>query len=349
MKKLFFTLTMCAGLLWSCSSDNDLDNDDNLNIPKGSIEFDISTFDEISTRTGRPLYSEEPEHVVSRMSVYVFKQTGSDYLFVKDFNLDAEWSVGQSSKCIQVPMGEQFTAGDYRFLAVGRDLLDAYTVNIPNGTNFNSVVVSLLLTDDATEIFSGYEDRTISAGAPGLRVKIIAKRKVAGILGYFQNVPISYGGHLVTGLKVMISNANKTVNLGTGEGSNPVGDWTTIINIPVVGQLSHNGIYNGNVVPLGVEKLPDSQLQGGYALPVQNIQMKVVLYGLLDETLHEWTIKDGENSTFSLEPNHFYSLGKKPLKDSTTDDRCINLLNDQEICIEIDPVWGSFHYLDLVQ
>lgn len=341
---------MCAGLLWSCS-DKEANEPGDVQVPAGTLMFDISTVEKMDTRTGRPLYSQEAAHTVDKMSVYVFKKDGSgNYLWNSTMNFDSEWTAGTTSKCLSVKIADVLPAGDYKFLAVGTDLNNLFSVSVNPTTNINNVLASLNNANNASEIFTGQASATISGTIPGVRVQITATRKVAGLLAYLKNVPVTYNEKVVDGVKVMINQANKSVNLITGVGSDIDATWTTFIDIPMLGQVPVDGMYSGNIIlDAYVVKLPLSQLKGAYALPVDNIQMKIVLYGGLlgAETIKEWVVKDGLNTTFSLLPNHFYSLGKKESTGSTTDDEAINLLDDQEICITIDPNWAQFHYLNI--
>lgn len=52
----------------------------------------------------------------------------------------------------------------------------------------------------------------------GTRVSIEMTRKVAGVLGYFKNVPQVLNGSTVKYLRLKVSNSNQQVNLTNGDG-----------------------------------------------------------------------------------------------------------------------------------
>ena len=183
-------------------------------------------------------------------------------------------------------------------------------------------------------------------------------RKVAGILGYFKNVPQQLNGSTVQYLRLTVSNSNQQVNLTTGTGINTAPASYKVIDIDLSGQAVSDGVFIGNdLSSQGVVKVANSQLGGAFYMPVSGVTMTLGLYDSTGTAIKEWIVKDSSNgnaTTFDILANHFYSLGIKGVAGSTNggtpgntgdDDNPIDLLIDQNIVITISPAWALIHNL----
>ena len=360
MKKwmFFIAASMFAFAFASCSDEDD--STQSVVPEKGLVTFEISTVNELSDGITRaPLYSQEASQHVTRVSVYAFRyvSASSAYLYEKTYTV-AGWSDGTSFKRFAIPDDDKLPAGTYKFLAVGRDASDLFSVTSPTAsTTYGDMLATITNTGEESEIFSGSADATITA--QGARVSIEMTRKVAGILGYFKNIPQQMNGRTVQYLRLSVSNSSQQVNLTSGTGLNTTSNSYNIINIDLYGQNVVNGVYTGNdLSSQGVVKVNNSQLAGAFYLPVSGITMTLGLYDAAGNAIKEWIVKDsnGNATTFDILANHFYALGTKGVAGSTNggtpgdtgdDDNPIDLLTDQNIIISITPAWSLIHNLTI--
>lgn len=349
MKKLFF-LAAAASVVFACSKSDQPPSDES-----GGVVFEVSAANRLDDGiTKTPVYSQEAVQHVTRVTIYAFKASGSDYLFAKSYSVSG-WSDGLSFKRFAVPENDKLSAGNYKFLAVGQNASDLFTVTSPtSSTKFDDMVATIAAPGNESEIFAGSSNAEVLS--QGTRVFITMTRHIAGVLGYFKNVPQNLDGKTVQYLKLSINNADKQVNLTTGVGSVPTSAAYTLMSIDLSGQSVVNGIYTGNdLSAAGVQKIANSQLGGAYVMPVGGITMTLGLYDNTNAVIRSWTVYDGGNASFDLLANHFYSLGRKVQTSTTTggtsdpadDDDAIDLLVDQSIAITISPAWTAIDNLTI--
>ncbi len=349
MKKISMLFVSCLVLLSACTKDEEKEE----SVPAGTLRFEISAEDALDTRAN--LYSQEPVHSVADMKVYVFQRSGSNYLYLKTYVIP--WTAGTSFGRYDVPSGDMLSAGDYMFLAVGRDASDNFTLPslTVNTTNYNDFIVSIPAAGQETEIFAGAYSATVVS--EGMRIPITITRQVAGVLGYFKNVPANIGGTAVRYLRLSISNSDTSLNLTTGLGTNPTGTSYNLINVDLSGQtVNSDGAYTGNdLSSQGVVKVANSQLNGVFVVPVTGIALTLGLYDATNAPLKTWTVlNDIAESSFNIVANHFYALGTKVASDTTTGspdnpipDAPIDLMRDQAITISILPNWALIHNMTI--
>lgn len=340
MKKSHLLIAAFALLLGACSSPKDVQEE-----PQGPIVFEISAVNSLDTRA---IYSQEAVHSVENVKVYVFKKDEfGNYLYFKTFDI-TPWIKGSNFERYQVT--EMLPEADYKFLGIGRDATDNFILPTLDGsTNYDNFLVSVNNAGQETEIFAGTKTATLTS--QGMRIPIVISRQVAGVLAYFKNVPSEIGNTPVKFLRITVSSANKAVNVTTGAGSSPATGSFNVFNMDLSGQASIDGVYVGNDLLLqGVVKVPNSQLNGAFLMPVNSVTFTVGLYSAADVPLKTWTVTDGILSTISVMPNHFYSFGTKVAKntiigtiDNPTPDAPIDLLKDQSITVTITPAWAQIH------
>lgn len=358
MKLKNLALLFVGMSLFACSSD---DNVAQMPETKG-LSFEIGVIEEAPvTKAGGPLYSQEATHNVGRVSVYVFKESSGSYVYERTYSID-NWNKSAASTLYEVPEVDNLAAGSYKFLAVGRNTTDNYALpSLTKGTTtIESMTASITTLGDEHEIFAGTKAGDV-VGAES-RVSIMMTRKVAGVLGYFKNIPQMKDGVVIKSLRLAVNQYNLTTNLLTGVGSIPSTVTPKyIFNMDLTGQTVVDGIYTGNdLSAAGVIKLNNSQLLGGFMIPTSQVSLTLGLYGGDDgETpIKTWTITKGEQTVFDITANSFFSLGRKYVYDSTDgdpndpdnpndDDEAIDLMVDQEITVYIDPTWGTVSYLSL--
>lgn len=353
MRKWMF-LAIASTLMVACS-ENDDPSPNVENGKDGSITFEISAINKLNDGLTRGnVYSQDAVQHVTRVSVYAFGKSENDYLYTRTYDI-AGWSDGATFKRYAVGDDEKLPEGEYKFLAVGRDASDLFTVTAPTSTtSFSNMLASVQNSGDESEIFAGTSTDTVYA--QGSRVNIEMTRKVAGVLGYFKNVPQTLNGSTVKYLRLKVSDANQQVNLINGvPGSSPVAPYN-IIDMDLSGQATTGGVYVGNDLSgQGVIKVANSQLSGSFFIPISSVQMTLGLYDTSGTAIKEWVVKDsnGGASTFNILPNNFYSLGMKAkagnvdggTPDPGDDDAPVDLLQDQNLVITISPAWELIHNL----
>ena len=353
MKKIILPL-FASLFFFACSSDEP--HMDGGSEKKGLV-FEITAKNQLVTTkaVGDPIYSQDDAQKITRVSIHAFKSDGTDYLYVKSYNV-TDWLEGSTFKRYEVPVNDMLPEGDYQFLAIGRNATDLYEIPIMDATTkIGDVLASINTSGDEYEVFAGTAEALIES--QGIRVSLTMTRKVAGVLGDFKNAPQLLNDKTVRFLRLTATAGNKAVFLASGVGTSVTGAYD-IIDIDLDEQTVENEIYTGNdLTAVGVVKLPNSQLGGGFMIPVDGISLTLGLYDDAGLSIKTWTVTNADGETiFDILPNHFYSLGMKYKPDTTTgvdpddlddDDDAIDLLQDQTITITLDPAWNTIHPLTL--
>lgn len=344
------------------------------------ITFHLSVISGMQTRGGRPLYSSEALQMVNDMKVYVFKKDANTETFVYDGksysikafdNTDTPYD-GEGYETHYHTLDTKLADGTYKFLAVGleNDHEETFSFTPTTTTTLDAAVLSLNSTDiHADEAFSGVsEEVTVSEDRKGFFARIELKRVVAGVLGYFKNIPyqVENNGKMVVVKKVCVELLKKATQVrledrgaSTGGLLQPA-SYYQLLTIDLRGASfdSDNNIYISDAV--GTEgtpvKVENSFLAGGYALPFDvgdgQKTMKLVLYGGEPETaLRTYKVQDEIKTAapvaltecFSIEADHFYSLGLKSKDNDTEEDKPIDLSKDQTIKITVDASWEDIY------
>lgn len=353
--KSFIFLSAASLLMFAACSNED---EPVAGHEEGSISFEIAAVNELQDgmNTRGAIYSQEAAQSVTDVNVYAFKNNGTDYVYQATFNIP-NWAPGTDFKRYEVPSGSNVPLGDYKFLAIGRDASDPYSLPALTTavTKYQDMVATVSASGNETELFSGTTPVILTS--PGVRVPIVMTRMVAGVLGYFKNVPTTINGTAVRYLRLSVSNSNQKVNLTTGAGINTTPAAFNIINMDLSGQTVSGDVYAGNDLSgQGVVKVTNSQLNGSYFTPVAGITMTLGLYDTGGNALRTWVVTSIGLPLFDITANHFYTLGQKtfagtttgdpslpgnsvPPGDPTDDDAPIDLMTDQTISITISPAW----------
>lgn len=353
MKHLLLT-AIASTLLFACSNENESSSN-----PDQGVVFELSTVNQLQTSYGtrsRPLYSQDAVQEIDSVSIFVFKDNGTNYVYEKTYSIP-HWSKGITFQRFSVPNDNLLVSGSYQFLVLGQETGNQYTFTNPvvGSTQPTDMTASITAPGMETEFFAGSKEVTVSA--QGIRVNVDMTRKIAGVLGYFKNVPVTLNNTTVKYLRVTVNSTNNSVHLYNGAGTGVTStNAYNIIDVDLSGQTTTSeGVYAGNDLTVqGVAKIPNSQLFGKFIMPVNTVSMFVGLYDSSNNLIKRWDVQDNGNSTFNLTANHFYALGQKVSKNDTTggntpdtgdDDAPIDLLKDQVIAITIDANWNSVHNL----
>lgn len=357
MKKFFYlAISTCMALFTACSND-----DSPRDVTDGKVIFDLGVTNELSDGfASKALLSATPVNNVSDVNIYVFKEqtAGSGtYAWIETLNV-SQWSVGLTSYSYSVTDNTPFVGGGkFKFIAVGRTTPTTnYTIAAPTtSTLFDNFLATGITYPRQNDIFAGSTGIVDVAEGGTARVSIEMTRKVAGVLGYFSNVPVSVDVNgtptTVGSLGVVVKQVgNTSVNLVTGAGSVPgiLSNFGVVGLIDLTAQQNDGFFYAGNN-PAGVSVLENTQLGGSFVVPMTAASMEVRLYGTDNSTvLKTWQVVDENNSTtFDLVANHLYSLGIKNSTTSTDGDVPINLSQNEVITVTLSPVWNTIHDMNI--
>ena len=378
----------CGLLTFSACSNDDAFNEDETNVTAGEtrnveLTFNFSVNSGEQTRGGRPLYSSEALQQVNAMKVYVFKEESDDnYVYSKEITDDGNFgfnnnSSAQGTESHSYTLTDKLPDGKYKFLAVGYEngystTFKALTMT-PDETKLSDLLLELNERQNADEVFSGVsEDVTVSATSTSFNVGVELHRVVAGILGYFKNVPyeIENGGKMVRVKHVLVNVVKKgtSAKLADRTASGVDDNKYTIIDIDMSSYKKdgNNNWYAVDAQSGAVATVANSVLKGAYSLPIAAVPssntLEVVLTGDDKSTvLKTFKVKDVDDYDFAINANHFYSLGQKMTNDDTNggdpdpdpdpddNDDPIDLSKDEIITITVNAAWTDIHNLTIEQ
>lgn len=387
MKKNYLAMAIlaCGLLTFSACSNEDVLTEDGTTINAGEIrdvelsfDFSVNTG---ATRGGRPLYSSEALQQVNEMKVYVFKKSDTEYIYEKEITDDNNFGfnneAAQGTESHSYTLTDKLTDGTYKFLAVGYE--DGYATTFKSltlsaqTTKLSEILLELNADQNADEVFSGVSgDVIVSSTSASFTVSVQLDRVVAGVLGYFKNVPyqIENSGEMKQVKHVLLTVVKKGISAKLEDRSAGSvadgGDRYTIIDIAMTGnQDGDNNWYKVDALVGTPATVENSVLSGAYSLPIAAVGSENTLeVELTDEegtVLKTYPVQfaDTDNKSFALEANHFYSLGQKYTDDDTNggnpdpgtdpddNDDPIDLSKDQIITITVNANWTAIHELEL--
>ncbi|MEG1544642.1 MAG: FimB/Mfa2 family fimbrial subunit [Tannerellaceae bacterium] len=302
--KRIMCFALVAMLMTACSNDEEI-----MQPPiaeSGVVTFQISTDSGLNPLTKGNIYSQDSAHQVTRIALYMFNNTGLNYVYHS--KKDVVWAPGVKDQRFPV----QLPPGNYKCIAVGRTASDLYTLAEPAVGQSSDTFISATIanSEDVSDIFSANKDFTVAPLAQC--VPITLKRSVAGIMGYFKNIPATIGGKEVAYICLKISGSNKKINLHDRTGGTSSSSSYNLINIALSGQTkTPDGYYTGNTIP-NIVKLPNTQLGGNYVIPVGPCTMNLELHDAAHAIIKSWDVINSSGTTqLNFAANDFYSLGKK--------------------------------------
>ena len=173
MKKNYFAMAIlaCGLLTFSACSNDDAFNEDETNVTAGEtrnveLTFNFSVNSGEQTRGGRPLYSSEALQQVNAMKVYVFKESGGEYVYSKEITDDGNFGFNNSNavetESHSYTLTDKLDDGTYKFLAVGYE--EGYSTTFKeltmteNTTKLSELLLELNDSQNADEVFSGVSE-----------------------------------------------------------------------------------------------------------------------------------------------------------------------------------------------
>ena len=367
--KTFMLLALTALAVASCSKD-DLPGSSGNVTPEGRGIY-LSFSDGADTRS--TLQSSEVDYKdVKAVYLYVFEGTDGSATCVYDHNdLNVQWDPEgdiSQKQWISVDLKDDKT---YTFLAVGVDDKADEVYGVPasfKDKSLSEVVAAYTGTDKAAmataQLFAGYEEAAVTDGKA--TVEITLRRKVAGVLAYLKNIPYKVEDTQVTDLKIKLGRKQHTQmalwsdsdkeQFGTGELADD-DQYLFVQNLSNTYKADSEERYY--VIPAktvekdGVATLENSLLMGAFLLPIEagsEPTLTLELWGNKLEggtepvykVLKTYQITNDNETTFSIEENKLYSIGKK-LSDASTDgDKPADLSGN---ILQVEVVEWCEHYI----
>ena len=254
MKKhvLFVATLLALGTAFvSCSKDEVVNNNTGVETPVAEGEQEIilnlnSTGDGLTSRGGRPLYSSAPAQEIDRVVIKIIDRTTSatnENKVVRSITINnwqevsKQYTVGGNGRmyAFKLTQDQKVPAGTYEIYAIGYtssgSLYDFTTFENLDGTGNFAYQTQSLSTTEAEEVFAG-SIKSITVDTDGNFVLtndnpennvLTLHRQVAGVIGYYSNIPVLKSGGNATvlnkdkydtyvkGLKLRLvsSNANR--------------------------------------------------------------------------------------------------------------------------------------------
>ena len=388
-KNLLFAAAAGIMLFSACSNDEDVINGGGANDVNVSGEITLALNaggSGAETRAARPVYSSEAYSEVTDVELKLFKKNGENWVAATGVTTDlAEegWAISnwetqsavspgttdnKTTKTVKLKNLDK--SAEYKLVAYGykKELKTtlvwtaALAVATPNAG------------EDVEEIFAG--EKEFSTNDKGkistTPVLVEMRREVAGVLGYFKNIPEKVGETTVKSVRVYASSSNTAYNIPSlalqNQCGTAAGNRVTVLSLDIPAEATVvDGIYNWAGKNEANLKTQDNSLLGGcFLVPFAKVDNKATFtIALCDEDgndLKTWTgvldqTQTGEDDTkiFNVNRNYFYSFGKK-LKADTTDgpdpgypdpDEPIDLSVNTEITIILNNAWGVIHNMGI--
>ena len=402
MKNYLFLSAVGAMMLAACS------NDDTVPVESPDVAQSGQTLtltlnsggDGLSTRAARPVNSSEAANNVTAVKLYIYNAAGTDVTasaLAAGTQNPIVWTAGPSTpaapgdnpspahKASQtVKLNKLATDGQYTVVAYGYNLSTDYTIS-GGGNASDAFTATLPAATNESELFAGKNTFNVVNGniEAGTSSEVELRRHVAGLLGYFKNVPILYP-HPTTGIPTVVAFVRVYASshapaftfpsalLVNGTGNNTktkvlefnlatlitdfiaqttaVGtDLTKTFNIPATTGLTAT--------------VPNSILNGKFLIPFAKVAsattFTVQLENATGEVLKEWDIVNnaltGDKKVYDVQRNYFYSIGQK-YKASSTDggtsdpgdaDQPIDLSKETVVNITVNDAWDTIYNLGI--
>lgn len=416
--------TMCLFATTSCSNDDDIINGGNgienvEGITAGEITLALNGGGEgMNTRgIGRPVNSSAAANNVDEVQLKLFKKTGSEksytYTEVKDGISFVDGDTKMPDGKIKWTNGTP-TEGTPGYEDEGRDTKKTIKLNnLDSETTYKLVAygykkgfepystsatwdqakawyTSAAVTnsaDEVQELFGGYVEFSTDENSKitDLNVTVTLKRQVAGLLGYFKNIPIKKLNNkgeecTVTGIEVRanatttklvfpVDNENNTNRLnGSGQTEQStvllkydLSKYSAQVTSAEIGDVYQIPAQTGKVVTV-----ENSLLAGRFVIPYEShVATNTLTVALTSEKgdVRTWKIKiNKENNTafsgedaynYDILRNSFYSIGKKlksdvaPVDPQPDPDEPVDLSQDNDIILIVNDAWDIVYDMGL--
>lgn len=406
MKNYLFLSVVGTMMLAACSNDEAVPIESSDAVQTGpELTLTLNSGgDGLSTRAGRPVNSSEAANNVTAVKLYIYNASGTDVTssaLAAGTQNPISWTAGPSTpaapgnnptpahKASQtVKLNKLANDGEYTVVAYGYNLAADYTIS--GGGNGDDVFTATLpALGNESELFAGKKNFNVVNGniVAGSSGEVELRRHVAGLLGYFKNVPILYPlpasgvPTIVAYVRVYASShasaftfpSVKTVN-GTGDNTktkvlefNLASLITDFIAQTTAVGLDLTKVFNIPAINTGLTAtVPNSILSGKFLIPFNKVASATTFTVQLEDkdgvVLKSWDIVNndltGDKKIYDIQRNYFYSIGQK-YKASTTDggttdpgttgddDQPIDLSKETVITITINDAWDTIYNLGI--
>ena len=360
----------------------------------------------MGVRGSRPVNSSEAANNVTAVQLYIYNEAGTDVTstaLATGTQNPVVWTAGPSDSAVPgdnpnpahkasqtVKLKKLSPDGIYTVVAYGYNNVADYTISGGGNGNdaFTATPVVTPLTTEA-ELFAGKATFTVSNGniQTGTNVEVELHRHVAGLLGYFKNVPILYPNPNAAGVPTLVafvrvyapsySSALTFPSALTMNGTGGAVAKTKVLEVNLVtyitdyaaqtlaaaGDLTKNFIIPVGTSPVTVE---NSVLTGRFLVPFAKVAgsptFTVQLEDVTGAVLKSWDVVNNAlgvgTKEYDVQRNYFYSLGQKYKASSTDggtpgpgttedDDNPINLSQETVITVTVNDAWNMIYNLGL--
>lgn len=399
MKNYLFFSAIAAMMFAACSNDDavPLEGPDAASGQQLVLTLN-SGGDGMSTRVSRPVNSSESANNVNFVKLFIYAPDGSDVTaaaLVAGTQNPIAWTAGPSTpgtpgdvehKASQtVKLNKLSPNGTYTVVAYGYNTTPDYTFT-GGGAADNSFTATLPALTNESEFFAGKNTFSVVNGSiqTGTSSEVVLKRHVAGLLGYFKNIPVLYTNptsglpDVVAAVRVYASSHGGSFTFpstglmnGTGNGTKTkVLDFdllTLITNYAAQVTAAGTNLAATFSIPVpgsGAVLVPNSVLNGKFLVPFAkvagNTTFTVQLENALGVVLKKWDVVNSastDTKVYDVNRNYFYSLGQKvkasstdggtPGTPTTDDDNPIDLSQETVINITVNDAWDMIYNLGI--
>lgn len=406
MKNYLYVSAVGAMLLAACSNDDTVPlSGEDVVQPGSAITLTVNSGgDGLNTRAGRPVNSSEAANNVTAVRLYIYNPSGTD---VTNAALAAGtqnpvlWTAGPSDSATPgdnpnpahkasqtVKLNKLATNGVYTVVAYGYNT--ALDYNITAGTSADdSFTAALPAATNESELFAGKATFNVINGniQAGTSSEVELRRHVAGLLGYFKNVPVLYPNPVgglptpVAFVRVYASSHATSFTFPSVLNVNGTGNNTktkvlefglnTLIT-DFAAQVTAAGtnltkVFSIPAISTGTTAtVPNSILNGKFLVPFAQVAGATTFTVQLEDAsgtvLKTWDVVNnaltGDKKIYDVRRNYFYSLGQK-VKASSTDggtpdpgttddnDNPIDLSQETVITVTVNDAWDTIYNLGI--
>ena len=400
MKNYLFFSAVAAMMFAGCSNDDAIP----LETPDVAAGQQLtltlnSGGDGVNTRLARPVNSSEAQNNVNFVKLYIYNPSGTDVTstaLAAGTQNPIVWTAGPTDASAPgttnheasqtVKLNKLSGDGTYTVVAYGYNTTPDYTFTGGGPAN-DAFTATLPALTNESEFFAGSNSFSVVNGniESGTNSQVVMKRQVAGLLGYFKNIPILYpnpvGGlpTVVASVGVYASNhgtsftfPNTSLMNGTGnDAKTKVLDFNLVTLLTnYAAQVTAAGANLAAVFNIpaptgsGVALVANSVLSGKFLIPFPQVASTTTFTVQLEDAagnaLKEWDVINASatnSKVYDVNRNYFYSLGQKykasstdggtPGSPTSDDDNPIDLSQETVITLTVNDTWDVIYNLGI--
>lgn len=400
MKNYLFFSAVAAMMFAGCSNDDavPLETPDVAAGQQLTLTLN-SGGDGANTRLARPVNSSEAQNNVNFVQLYIYNPSGTDVTstaLAAGTQNPVVWTAGPTDASAPgtvnheasqtVKLNKLSGDGTYTVVAYGYNTTPDYTFT-GSGPAANAFTATLPALTNESEFFAGSNTFTVVNGniQSGTNSQVVMRRQVAGLLGYFKNIPILYPyptsgvPTVVASVGVYASNHGTSFTFpstslmnGTGNGAR-----TKVLNFDLVTLLTNYAAQvtaaGANLAAIfnipaptggGVALVANSLLSGKFLIPFPQVASTTTFTVQLEDAggnmLKSWDVTNASatnSKVYDVNRNYFYSLGQKykasttdggtPGTPTTDDDNPIDLSQETVINLTVNDTWDMIYNLGI--